>query len=138
MKKGQYGEYIAYPETIIKELILTRNSGKSTVERLKKLGKSENIETDIKNLNAKINSINKIIRVTQIQKIIIATRNLKAENGLASRHDVPIAFYAKKSSLKARVNKKAYEFIMNFMMSGFENFKFERVLEHISKNYKIN
>jgi len=38
---------------------------------------------------------------TQIQKIIIATRNLKAENGLASRHDVPIAFYAKKSSLKA-------------------------------------
>ncbi len=38
---------------------------------------------------------------------------------------------------KARVNKKAYEFIMNFMMSGFENFKFERVLEHISKNYKI-
>jgi len=46
---------------IIKELILIRNSGKNTVEKLKKLGKSENLEADIKNLNEKINSINKII-----------------------------------------------------------------------------
>lgn len=47
--------------SLIKESILIRNSGKSIAERLKKLGKSENIEEDVKNINVKINSINQLI-----------------------------------------------------------------------------
>lgn len=38
---------------------------------------------------------------------------------------------------KAKINDKAYEFILNFMMNGFENFKLDKVLAHISANYKI-
>ena len=40
--------------SIIKNLISIRNSGKETSEKLKKLGKVENINTDIKSLNSKI------------------------------------------------------------------------------------
>lgn len=38
---------------------------------------------------------------------------------------------------KARANNKTFEFMMNFLMSGFENFNFKRVLTHISENYKL-
>lgn len=38
---------------------------------------------------------------------------------------------------KAKVNEKMYEFILNFLMNGFENFKLESVLAHISANYKV-
>lgn len=47
--------------SLIKNLILIRNSGKEILGKLKKLGKAENIETDITNLKIKINSINKVI-----------------------------------------------------------------------------
>lgn len=38
---------------------------------------------------------------------------------------------------KAKTNEKAYEFILNFLMNGFENFKLDKVLAHISTNYKV-
>ncbi|MBI5220194.1 MAG: redoxin domain-containing protein [Bacteroidia bacterium] len=37
---------------------------------------------------------------------------------------------------KARAYPNTYDLILNFFMAGFENFKFEKVLAHISANYK--
>ena len=53
----------------IKDLIGIRNFGKEISEKLKKMGKAENIDTDIKNLNDKINSINKVIGKIKDQEI---------------------------------------------------------------------
>jgi len=151
--------------SIIKELILIRNSGKNTVERLKKLGKSENIETDIKNLNAKINSINKIIgqitdkeigdyqkfdrektekekEILTIQKNIDSFTLLKEEEIITAKNIFEFEFseiYIKKIQDKIKESDKNFK--TDFIDEEIKNLKEdkktkEKELSEISKKLK--
>lgn len=93
--------------SIIKELIVIRNSGRNTAEKLKKLGKAKDLKADIKSISKDIDSISKATdkitkkeinnyqelaskKIEKEEELLIIKRNIDAFSLLRKTNIVPI------------------------------------------------